>query len=143
MSRILIIEDDPRIASVLEIRFRTNGYEVVAAADARVGGTLALQLKPDLLCLDISLPGGDGMRLAEGLRRQPETMRIPIIFITGSLDPSLRRQTMELGAAGLFGKPYDPEELLQVIRHTLGESTFTRKAPRSDATSTTNPIKHT
>ena len=139
MSKILVIEDDPSVASALEIRFRTEGYEVVRAAHASVGRILALQLKPDLLCLDISLPGGNGLRLAEALRRQPETMSMPIIFITGSIDPELRRQTMEIGAAGLFGKPYDPEELLQTTRHALGESTLQRRLRRTQQRQPQNP----
>jgi len=130
MKKILIIEDDLRIATALQIRFKANGYQAVTAPDAIAARTLALQLKPDLICLDISLPGGDGLRLAEELRQRPGSRGTPMIFVTASKDPDLRRRTMELGAAGLFDKPYDAEELLQVVRHALGETTMTRKAPQ-------------
>ena len=121
MNKILIIEDDPKIARALRIRFESNGYETAHASDAILGANLALELRPDLIILDIGLPGGNGLQLAKKLQNQPETQFTPIIFVTASKDPNLRQRAMEMRIAGLFEKPYDPEELLAAARYALGK----------------------
>src|SRR5882762_8136554 len=102
MSKILIIEDDPRIASAMRIRFESEGYEVFEAADVIAGETLAARHHPDLICLDIGLSAGSGLSLAEAFRLREDTRLTPIIFVTASKDPDLRRKAMKLGAAGLL-----------------------------------------
>ena len=122
MKNVLIIEDDPNIATALEIRFRSDGYGTQTAGDAAVGFSKAVATQPDLIVLDISLPGGNGLELARRFRSIPETQRAPIIFVTASKTPGLRQRAMDLGAAGLFEKPYDSSELLAVAGHALGET---------------------
>jgi DNA-binding response OmpR family regulator len=127
MKTVLIVEDDSKIVAALEIRFKAGGYRTLTAGDAASGLSKALQHQPDLILLDISLPAGDGLQLGERLKSQPETRRIPMIFVTANKDPDLRAKVMDLGAAGLFEKPYDAAELLAVAGHALGEtSTFRR-----------------
>ena len=65
--------------------------------------------------MDITLPGGDGLQLAESFLRRTETFDIPVIFITASKKPALLKKVMELGAVGLFEKPFDTEKLLNSI----------------------------
>lgn len=127
MKTVLIIDDDPRIVSALEVRLRAGGYTTFATGDASTGFSRALELRPDLILLDITLPAGDGLSLAQKLRHRPETRTTPIIFVTAHLDPELRERTMEVGAAGLFEKPYDGEELMAVIGHALGETGMFRR----------------
>jgi DNA-binding response OmpR family regulator len=127
MKRILIVEDDSRIVAALEIRLTAAGYSVSHGRDVTSGLSKAIQEQPDLILLDISLPGGDGLELAQTLKNRSETRRIPIVFVTASKDPDLRIKAMELGAAGLFEKPYDAEELLAVTGHALGETGTFRK----------------
>src|SRR5688572_1753676 len=115
MKTILIIEDDPRTTLALAVRLKAQGYSTWTASDGIKGMRLAIRARPDLIILDIGLPGGSGLDLAETLRRKPETGDIPIIFLTGSKDPMLRQKVMDLGAAGLVEKPYEPEELLLMI----------------------------
>lgn len=122
MKLVLIIEDDPRIAAALEIRFRTGGYGTQTAGDAIAGMSKAVETRPDLIVLDISLPGGNGLELARRFKSIPETRRAPFIFVTASKEPNLRQRAMDLGAAGLFEKPYDSAELLAVAGHALGET---------------------
>ena len=116
MKTILIIEDDPRTLLALAVRLKGQGYSTWTASDGIKGMQLAIRARPDLIILDISLPGGNGLELAETLRRKPQTGRIPIIFLTGSKEPTLRQKVMDLGAAGLLEKPYEPEELLLMIQ---------------------------
>jgi CheY-like chemotaxis protein len=129
MKRILIIEDDPRVATALRLRFETAGYAVVVAADAVLGLDLAVRQPADLILLDISLPGGNGLALVRQLRTLPETRKIPVILVTASRDPDLREKAMALRTAGLFEKPYDAEELLHTARFALGD-TMTFPVPK-------------
>ena len=119
MKNILIVEDDPNIAASLDIRFKANGYATLVANDALQGTRLAVQNRPNLVVLDISMPAGNGLTVAANLKKLPETWDIPIIFITASKDPQIRQMITGLGAAGLFEKPYDIEELLLAAEHTL------------------------
>ena len=133
MKKILIIEDDPTVGLALEIRFKANGYETVRACDAVTGANLARRTTPDLIILDISLPGGNGLNLAERFKHQPETRSTPIIFVTASKEPALRQRAMEMRIAGLIDKPYDPEELLGISRFAMGENGSLPRQPATPA----------
>lgn len=115
MKKILVVEDDLKIARALAVRLKANGYEVFAAHDAVMAPTVAAKHQPDLILLDISMPGGDGFLVAERLQHIVNTAGTPFIFITASKKPGLRDQAMELGAADFFEKPYDADELLKAI----------------------------
>ena len=115
MKKILIVEDDHKTAMALAIRLKANGYSASIAPDALAEASLARAIKPDLILMDITLPGGDGLQLAESFLRRTETFDIPVIFITASKKPALLKKVMELGAVGLFEKPFDTEKLLNSI----------------------------
>ena len=115
MKKILIVEDDTKIALALEVRLKANRYAVSVANDALSGATLGRSFKPDLILLDISLPAGGGFQLAETFHNIPETQGTPIIFITASKSPQLLQKVMDLGAVGLFEKPFDTDKLLYSI----------------------------
>ena len=123
MKSILIIEDDQKIAMALMVRLKANGYKASVAPDAFAGVSQARAIKPDLILLDISMPGGNGFQLAETFLRMPETNGTPIIFITASKNPELLQKVMELGAIGLFEKPFDIEKLLSSIERKLDRVT--------------------
>lgn len=115
MKKILIVEDDHKIAKALEIRLKASGYNASVAHDAIAGASQARAIKPDLILLDISMPGGNGFQLAETIHHMPETNGTPIIFMTASKQPGLLQKVMELGAIGLFEKPFDTDQLLSAI----------------------------
>jgi DNA-binding response OmpR family regulator len=115
MKKILIVEDDQKIAMALVIRLKANGYNASIAPDAIAGASQARLFRPDLILLDISMPGGNGFQLAETFLRMPETNGTPIMFITASKNPELVQKVTELGAIGLFEKPFDIEKLLSAI----------------------------
>ena len=120
--KFLIVEDDKKIARALGIRIRAAGYEPIAAFDAVQGTQLAVQHRPDLVLLDISMPGGDGFKVADRLQSSVLTAGTPMIFLTAGKQPGLREKAMEVGASAFFEKPYEAEELLAAIREALGES---------------------
>jgi len=123
MKRILIIEDDENGALALGIRLKAHGYATWTAGDAINGLSMALRHRPDLILLDIAIPGGDGFKLAEKLQTLPETEHIPLIFLTASKDPELRRKVLDLGVAGLLEKPYLTEELLLMVNYAFERPT--------------------
>lgn len=120
MKKILVVEDDKNIALGLSVRLRANSFEIKLAYDAVTGMTEANRWKPDLILLDISMPGGGGILLAQRIRQLTPIAATPIIFLTASKQPELRTQAMELGAADFFEKPYDADALLTSIRRVFG-----------------------
>ena len=119
MKKILIVEDDRKIAMTLALRLRTSGYEVSIAYDALSGLNTAVKLRPDLVLLDISMPAGDGFSVAERIQSLVPSFT-PFIFLTASKRSEFRQKAGELGAAAFFEKPYDAKELLATINKTLG-----------------------
>ena len=118
MKRILIIEDDRKIAMALTLRLKSAGYEATTAYCALTGVDSAVKNPPDLVLLDICLPVGNGFAVAEKIRTLVPTP-IPIIFITASKQPGFRQKANELGAAGYFEKPYEAKELLAAVQNVL------------------------
>jgi len=120
MKRILIIEDDRKIAMALTLRLKSAGYEATAAYDAPTGVNAAVKNPPDLVLLDIGLPIEDGFIVAGKIQALIPTP-VPMIFITASKQPGFRQKADDLGAAGYFEKPYEPRELLTAIQAALSE----------------------
>ena len=98
-----------------------------------MGASLGRTVKPDLILLDISLPGGNGFELAETFHHMPETKGTPIIIITASKSPELLQKVMDMGAIGLFEKPFDTEKLLYSIEREMNRisSSDARKSAAS------------
>lgn len=119
MKKILVVEDDARIAAALRIRLEAGGYEVVTAGDGFSGLKMTMTHRPQLILLDIMMPVGMGFSVAERLK-DLGLGEIPIIFITASKRSGLRKTAQRLGAAGFFEKPYDAEELLAAVHLILG-----------------------
>ena len=118
MKKILIVEDDAKIAAALGIRLEAAGYAVLRAPDGFRGLQLALRERPDLIIMDIWMPIGIGFSVAQRLQRLG-LRSIPIIFITASKLKGLRETVSQLGAAAFFEKPYDSAELLRTIAREL------------------------
>lgn len=116
--RLLIIEDDLKIARALGLRVKAAGYEVAMAHDALTGLDKAIKWRPDLVLLDVSMPGGNGFTVAERIQTLVPTLT-PIIFLTASKRTDFRERADELGAVGYFEKPYRPEELLHAIHEAV------------------------
>ncbi len=119
MKQILVIEDDKNIAKSLEIRIRSMGYKALLAFDAVMGIQSAVKHKPDLVIMDISMPGGTGLSVAEKMQELTMTQNTPVIFITASKKISHREKALEMGAVGFFEKPYDTERLLNKVTQVI------------------------
>jgi DNA-binding response OmpR family regulator len=115
--KVLVVDDEQDVAKALMARLKANGFNVVLAHDSVQAFTIANQEKPDLIILDIMIPGGGGFVVAERLKESHATYRIPIIFLTGI--PGGEERASKIGASGYVMKPYHPEELLETIRRAL------------------------
>ncbi|MFH0953734.1 MAG: response regulator transcription factor [Verrucomicrobiota bacterium] len=129
MKKILIVEDDQKIACALNVRLTANGYDVITAFDAMAGVSLVLKQAPDLVILDISIPAGSGFDVADRIRSLPRMAGTPLVFITASRKPEFRARAEQLGAAGYIEKPFDDDELIAVIRRALHEAPRGEGAP--------------
>jgi CheY-like chemotaxis protein len=118
MKKILIMEDDTKIATALAIRLEAAGYETLTASDGFGGLKLALNHRPDLIVTDIWMPVGTGFSVAQRLRNLG-LADIPIIYLTASKLKGLRDSAKELGAVAFLEKPYDPEQLMEIVSQAL------------------------
>jgi DNA-binding response OmpR family regulator len=121
MSRILVIEDEARLAAFLEKGLRASGYSTTLAADGIAGASLATDHDFDLVILDLGLPGKDGLEVLREVRARGE--RLPVIILTARDDTVDRVAGLEAGADDYLGKPFHFEELLARIRARLRAET--------------------
>ena len=118
MNRILIAEDDRKIAAALEIRLEAAGYEVMVLPDGFRSYIRAVSDPPDLILMDICMPVGNGLAVAQELKHTG-LADVPIIFMTARKEENLRERAEELKAVGFFEKPFDTEKLLAAISRAL------------------------
>jgi DNA-binding response OmpR family regulator len=116
--KVLIVEDDRHIAKALAVRLRAAGLEVLIAGDALSGLDMAVRQQPDLVLLDIGLPAGSGLKVAERIQTLLPKLT-PIIFLTASRQPGLREQALKLDPVDYFEKPYDADRLLEAVQRAL------------------------
>lgn len=116
MPKILIVEDEKKIARFLELELRHEGYDVLTAFDGRSGLETALESDPDLLILDLMLPELSGIEVCRRLRHSSD---MPIIMLTAKDDVSDKVMGLDMGADDYMTKPFAIEELLARIRVAL------------------------
>jgi DNA-binding response OmpR family regulator len=130
MSRILIVEDERKIARFLELELKHEGYEVETAGDGRTGLDLALNHAPDLLVLDLMLPELSGIEVCRRLRHESD---VPIIMLTAKDDVSDKVMGLDMGADDYVTKPFAIEELLARIRVAMKKRRARDAAPQKAA----------
>ena len=109
MARILIIEDNEQNLYLETFILQKNGHEVLQASHGEAGIVLAAQTLPDLILLDIQLPGMDGYTVAEKLRKNPAIAQKPIIAVTSYALPGDRERILEAGCTSYIEKPINPD----------------------------------
>ncbi|HMN60734.1 MAG TPA: response regulator transcription factor [Anaerolinea sp.] len=127
MPSILLIEDESELARVAQSYLEKAGMIVLTAARGDTGLSQFHQSKPDLVLLDLNLPGMDGLDVAREIRRNGET---PIIMVTARVEETDRLIGLELGADDYITKPYSPRELVARVRAVLRRSGHAAAAPR-------------
>jgi CheY-like chemotaxis protein len=117
--RVLVVDDDSNARALCSINLLLEGLEVLEAEDGRHGLTRALLESPDLVVTDVAMPGLDGFELAEALRDDDSTAQIPLIFISGELNPDNEARALALGALAYVTKPFDPPALAKLVASAL------------------------
>jgi DNA-binding response OmpR family regulator len=121
-AKILIIEDDPDISGLLGLRLKRNDYDTAFASDAVTAMTVARKERPDLILLDIGLPGGGGMLVMERLKAIAPLAHVPIIVVSARDAASTEEHVLRAGAQAFLPKPIEMERLLTAVRTALGET---------------------
>lgn len=119
MHRILIIEDEQDIADLVGFNLQRAGYEVLKAHDGISGTEIALRERPNLIVLDLMLPGRDGLSVFRELRRDPRGANIPVIMLTARAQTEDRIQGLQTGADDYLTKPFSPKELVLRVQAIL------------------------
>jgi len=120
--KILVVEDEADVASVLAMLLETQGYETILAKDGPAALEKARSEKPDLILLDVMLPKMDGFKVARMLKFDENFRHIPIIMLTAKIQEKDRRTGIETGADAYVTKPFDNSVLLQRISEILVEA---------------------
>src|SRR6266487_1040428 len=116
---VLVVDDDPDVARFVEVNLRSAGYEVTVASNGEEGLEKAIELRPDLVLLDVMMPKLDGFEVAQRLRRDPRTSSSSIIMLTAKALSSDKVMGLTQGADDYIIKPFDPVELLARVKGTL------------------------
>jgi len=117
--RILILEDEPDIREILEYALKRDGFDVISAADGQAGLAAARRLVPDLILLDLMLPGMDGLEVCRQIRADSSTAGIAVIIVTAKGEESDVVLGLGLGADDYIAKPFKPHELVARTRAVL------------------------
>jgi DNA-binding response OmpR family regulator len=122
-TKILVVEDDPAALRLVSYTLEAEGYEVVTAVDGVEGLRKAQQEAPDLVLLDIMLPGIDGFEVCHRLRSDPDApeARTPIIMLTAKSQEADREMGQKVGGDLYISKPATPEELTEAVKGLLAE----------------------
>ena len=111
--RILVIDDEAMMRDLLTLHLGRHGYDVVAVADAVIGGHMILSDPPELIISDVDMPYMTGYEFVSALKSDPTTRHIPVVFLT--TDDNVAEQARKLGASAYLNKPVRADRLLEVV----------------------------
>lgn len=121
---ILVIDDEPDIIELVRYNVEREGFGVIAATDGREGLRIAKQHRPDLIILDVMMPGMDGLEVCRELRKDADTERTPVIMLTARAAESDRVVGLELGADDYITKPFPPREMVARVKAVLRRTQY-------------------
>jgi DNA-binding response OmpR family regulator len=121
-NKILIIEDDQDMRRGLIVRLKASNYETAFASDAVMAMSVVKKESPDLILLDLGLPGGDGFVVLERLKNVGLLASTPVIVVSARDPKTNEKRALDAGAQAFFQKPIDNEQLMKAIWRALGET---------------------
>ena len=126
LGRVLVVDDDEVIRHLIEVNLRLEGFDVATAVDGRDCLEKAAEFKPDVITLDVMMPELDGWVTATQLRKNPATAGIKVVLITARAQDDDRDRGRQVGVDAYLTKPFDPVEMIRVVRQLAGapSSTF-------------------
>jgi DNA-binding response OmpR family regulator len=119
VTRVLVIDDEAPIRLLCRVNLEAEGMDVLEAADGKTGLDLAREEQPDVVLLDVMMPGLDGWRVAEELLDDDRTRGIPIIFLTARAEFRDRARGLDIGGVDYVTKPFNPLDLAQLVTGLL------------------------
>jgi DNA-binding response OmpR family regulator len=119
MTRVLVIDDEAPIRLLCRVNLEAEKMDVLEAADGPTGLAVAREQHPDVVLLDVMMPGLDGWQVAERLLEDDATAAIPIIFLTARAEFSDRARGLDIGGIDYVTKPFNPVELAPLVRDLL------------------------
>ena len=119
MTRVLVVDDEAPIRLLCRVNLEAEKMEVLEAADGESGLETARVEKPDVVLLDVMMPGMDGFEVAERLLDDDATREIPLVFLTARAELRDRARGLELGGVDYITKPFNPVELASVVESLL------------------------
>jgi len=119
IKKIVLVEDEIDTAKVIVKRLATAGYNVMVSHDALQAFRIINEERPDLVILDLMLPGGGGLSVLERMRLSAFTTHIPVVVLTGMKDETHKKKVLDEGVDAYLEKPYEAQELLTVIKDIL------------------------
>jgi CheY-like chemotaxis protein len=131
MARILVVEDNPQNLKLVSVLLRSAGHEVVPALDAEEAEKAIGKALPDLILMDLGLPGKDGYSLTRELRERPGTSHLPILAVTSFAMKGDEQRAMEAGCTSYLTKPVDRVTLLDRVAQLLGPTPSANPAAAS------------
>lgn len=120
-ARILTVDDSASVRMTTKIALTNAGYSVAEAVDGADGLSKAKSEPFDLVVTDLNMPNMNGLEMIEELRKSPAHTGLPIIFLTTESDGGLKTRAKAAGATGWMTKPFDPEQLVKIVRKVLGK----------------------
>ena len=139
MPKILVIEDEKMVAELIQAKLEREGFEVHAALDGFQGLEDVSRVKPDLIILDVLLPGIDGFHIYKKIKANPVISEIPILVMTGR--GAMRDTFEEAGVDTFLVKPFDPEELVSAVKKLLARHVKSERSGKVALIAGTDPEK--
>lgn len=126
---VLVVDDDPVIQRLLSVNFEMEGYGVLVAGSGVDGVAQARSAHPDIVVLDVMMPGMDGLEVASTLKADPATAGIPVLLLSAKAQEVDIRAGDATGAEAYVTKPFDPLELLELVARLIEASRLAPEAP--------------
>ncbi|GAA1733103.1 hypothetical protein GCM10009734_42900 [Nonomuraea bangladeshensis] len=122
LGKVLVVDDDEVIRQLIAVNLNLEGFEVETATDGQDCLDRVRDVKPDVITLDVMMPRLDGWSTAEKLRGEPDTSHIRVVLVTARAQDDDRRRGLGIGVDAYLTKPFDPAELIEVVRELAARS---------------------
>jgi CheY-like chemotaxis protein len=120
VQKILVCDDEANIRNIMDFSLEAEGFLVVSADSGETALQAAVSEEPDLIVLDVMMPGADGLSVCRDLKRNPRTRHIPVLMLTARAGKSDREAGLAAGADEYVTKPFSPQRLVQKVNELLG-----------------------